>query len=308
MQIQSSNIYNLSANSITTSTLTAGGGSSIGDVTFNYHPKLKATAIDRATNPSSKLYKYFDFVDKNDLRLGVIGAFMGANGYYGTYLQGGNECGITVASNGTTTECSTSANIFRCNSLIATQLAGPLVVTGGDAATGVGNIQLDTNGQITAKGTTATLFGRSDGTNLYLGHGSYKLIVRGSETNLKYNNYSIPHIIETNSGSDHSSGGLAHKWTYMVTQTPLGKLYEEWGFSDYLTYNDNTNYYLYFQKTLKSYSDGTATITHGQYGASDCAAFDCTFDTTARAAIRQHRYSNSSDSYRFTYYVRGLIN
>lgn len=66
-------------------------------------------------------------------------------------------------------------------------MTGPLVISGGDAASGVGNIQLDTNGQITAKGTTATLFGRADGTNLYLGHGSYKLIVRGSETRPTYN-------------------------------------------------------------------------------------------------------------------------
>ena len=257
MQIQSSNICDLSANSITSTsanitTLTAGGGSKVGDVTFNSIIGVKSTSIDRAITPSSNEHKYFDFLDKNGLRLGVIGGVMRTDGYWGTYLQGGNECGIGCGSNGTSTKAWISASTTSMNALTCTSIAA--------------------SGAITQKG------------------------------------YSVPYIIETKSGSNHSSGGLAHKWTYMVTQTPLGKLYEEWGFSDYLTYNDNTNYYLYFQKTLKSYSDGTASITHGQYGASDCAAFDCTFDNTTRAAIRQHRYSNGSDSYRFTYYLRGLIN
>ena len=66
-------------------------------------------------------------------------------------------------------------------------LSGPLVVTGGDATSGVGNIQLDTNGQIIAKGTTSTLFGRNSAGSLLLGHISHALSIRGSATRPTYN-------------------------------------------------------------------------------------------------------------------------
>jgi hypothetical protein len=60
-------------------------------------------------------------------------------------------------------------------------MSGPLVLTGGDAATGVGNMQLDVDGQITAKGTTSTLFGRSNnGKSLLLGHSTHNLSIRGT--------------------------------------------------------------------------------------------------------------------------------
>ena len=66
-------------------------------------------------------------------------------------------------------------------------MAGPIVLSGGDATTGVGNIQLDTTGQITAKGTTQTLFGRTSASNLILGHSSHALTIRGSATRPTYN-------------------------------------------------------------------------------------------------------------------------
>lgn len=73
-------------------------------------------------------------------------------------------------------------------SLSGGTMTGPLVLTGGDAASGVGNMQLDTNGQITAKGTTATLFGKTSGSsNLLVGHSSHALLLRGSATRPTYN-------------------------------------------------------------------------------------------------------------------------
>lgn len=59
-------------------------------------------------------------------------------------------------------------------------LTGPIVISGGDKATGVGNIQFDIDGQITAKGTTKTLFGRNSASSLLLGHGTHSLSIRGT--------------------------------------------------------------------------------------------------------------------------------
>ena len=71
-------------------------------------------------------------------------------------------------------------------------MSGPLVITGGDAATGAGNIQLDTNGHILAKGTNSTLFGRNnDGNTLLVGHISHNLKFRGSSDVPTYNDSNI---------------------------------------------------------------------------------------------------------------------
>ena len=70
-------------------------------------------------------------------------------------------------------------------------MEGALVLTGGDAISGVGNMQLDTNGQITAKGTTSTLFGRNSATNLLVGHSSHSLTMRGSGSRPTYNGNNV---------------------------------------------------------------------------------------------------------------------
>ena len=66
-------------------------------------------------------------------------------------------------------------------------LTSALILSGGDAASGVANIQLDTDGQITAKNTTSTLFGRTNSSTLVVGHSSHTLTLRGSATRPKYN-------------------------------------------------------------------------------------------------------------------------
>lgn len=45
-------------------------------------------------------YKYFDYLDSNDNRMGVIGVSATSNNYYGTYMQAGNEGSIGIYSNG----------------------------------------------------------------------------------------------------------------------------------------------------------------------------------------------------------------
>lgn len=70
-------------------------------------------------------------------------------------------------------------------------LTSRLVLTGGDAVSGVANIQLDTNGQITAKDTTSTLFGRSSANTLLCGHSSHALTLRGSATRPTYNGNNV---------------------------------------------------------------------------------------------------------------------
>ena len=77
--------------------------------------------------------------------------------------------------------------ITSIDGLAGGQLTSALYLSGGDAASGVANIQLDTNGQMTAKGTTSTLFGRSNSTTLLVGHSSHALTLRGSATRPTYN-------------------------------------------------------------------------------------------------------------------------
>lgn len=66
-------------------------------------------------------------------------------------------------------------------------MTGPIVISGGDAVSGKGNIQLDSDGQITAKGTNSTLFGRTADDSLYLGHSSHNLTIRGKASRPTYN-------------------------------------------------------------------------------------------------------------------------
>ena len=69
-------------------------------------------------------------------------------------------------------------------------MSGPLVLTGGDAISGVGNMQLSDTGQITKQGTNATLFGMSEG-QLIIGHGNYNTKFRGKQTRPVYNNAEV---------------------------------------------------------------------------------------------------------------------
>lgn len=84
-------------------------------------------------------------------------------------------------------ENATPTQITSINGLAGGQLTSALYLAGGDAVSGAANIQLDTNGQMTAKGTTSTLFGRSNATTLLVGHSSHALTLRGSATRPTYN-------------------------------------------------------------------------------------------------------------------------
>lgn len=66
--------------------------------TFTGDNKVKTTRF--AANAGAGQYKYFDFLDKNNKRLGVVGAATAANSYYGTYMQAGNEGSLGIFSNG----------------------------------------------------------------------------------------------------------------------------------------------------------------------------------------------------------------
>lgn len=105
---------------------------------------------------------------------------------------------LTKTSNheGTIISLQTAINTHHHDStylkLLGGTMLGPIVLAGGEASSGVGNIQLDSDGQITAKGTTSTLFGRSNnGTDLLIGHSSYATKLRGSAANPTYNDINI---------------------------------------------------------------------------------------------------------------------
>lgn len=80
-----------------------------------------------------------------------------------------------------------TSHITSIDGLSGGTLTSAIILDGGDASSGVANMQLGTTGQITAQGTTHTLFGRSSSTNLLVGHGSYTLTMRGSATRPTYN-------------------------------------------------------------------------------------------------------------------------
>ena len=63
--------------------------------------KLKSTTIDKTVNPESNKYIYMDCLDKNNVRLGVVGSIQFPNGLYGSYLQAGNEGQIRILTDGT---------------------------------------------------------------------------------------------------------------------------------------------------------------------------------------------------------------
>ena len=69
-----------------------------GAKTFTGDNIVKTTSF--AANAGAGHYKFFDFLDKNNKRLGVVGAGTGANNYHGIYMQAGNEGGLGIYSNG----------------------------------------------------------------------------------------------------------------------------------------------------------------------------------------------------------------
>ena len=62
---------------------------------------IKSSSIDITSIPSSTQYSYLDFYDKNNQRLGVVGAFQFTTGEYGIYLQAGNVASLNIRTNGT---------------------------------------------------------------------------------------------------------------------------------------------------------------------------------------------------------------
>ena len=111
-------------------------------------------------------------------------------------------------------------------------LNAPLIVTGGDASSGVGNIQLDTDGNIIAKGTNSTLLGLSGG-NLLAGHSSYPLLLRGKNTRPTYNGTNMATVTDVNNVSllpdgTYSSGSITATGT-KLTAPCNGYLFVSWG-------------------------------------------------------------------------------
>lgn len=90
-------------------------------------------------------------------------------------------------------------------------MTGPLVLTGGDATSGVGNIQLSDNGQIIKQGTTSTLFGMSGG-SLIVGSQSYNTKLRGKQTRPVYNDKDV--AMYSDIPTDYATSGHNHDTVY----------------------------------------------------------------------------------------------
>lgn len=62
---------------------------------------LKNTEATIANPPNNVSWRYTDYTDNNNVRIGVIGSQINSNGWHGTYLQAGNEGNIHIITNGT---------------------------------------------------------------------------------------------------------------------------------------------------------------------------------------------------------------
>lgn len=86
-----------SGNTITTSYVATAGSSTLtGSIVYN----VKNSNTARGSKPSSTVFQYADYLDKDNNRVGVFGSQIKPDGYYGMYMQGGNEASIGVVSNG----------------------------------------------------------------------------------------------------------------------------------------------------------------------------------------------------------------
>ena len=63
--------------------------------------RIKSTAQDVTTAPSSTQYKYIDFYDKNNSRVGLVGSQIRSDGYFGMYFQAENKASLGVLTNTT---------------------------------------------------------------------------------------------------------------------------------------------------------------------------------------------------------------
>ena len=63
----------------------------------------KSSSADTTTTATNTTWhrQYEDYLDKNGKRLGVIGSVQTGDGYYGVYLQGGNQSSLNVLTDGT---------------------------------------------------------------------------------------------------------------------------------------------------------------------------------------------------------------
>lgn len=124
--------------------------------------------IDITSIPSSTKYSYIDFYDKNNQRLGVIGAFQFATGEYGIYLQAGNVSSMNIRTNGTNSYTSVATPPTSDNS---TQIATTAWVRQVAALKNLSNTTLTANralytngsGVVAASAVTSTELGYLDG-------------------------------------------------------------------------------------------------------------------------------------------------
>lgn len=61
---------------------------------------MQSNEIDLTTNPTSTKYRYTEYLDKNEKRIGIIGAKQRSSGYYGVYLQASNNAWFDITWNG----------------------------------------------------------------------------------------------------------------------------------------------------------------------------------------------------------------
>lgn len=175
----------------------------------NSRVKMKAPGIDISVKPSTTLYNYVDYMDKNNKRIGIFGAFQDALGNYGVYLQAGNQGNLNLITDGTnvfanaptppvydnSTQIATTAWV---RNAVGVQIGTIIAFAGSSAPTGY----LACNGAAVSRTTYSTLFkvigtrwGSGDGSTTFnlpnLNSGRF---LRGNSSAGGYNNAGLPNI------------------------------------------------------------------------------------------------------------------
>lgn len=215
-------------------------------------PIIKANSIDLTENPTTTQYKFVDFIDGNDTRIGVIGVQHSSTGKYGVYLQAGNfaTMGIrgtsasdveawapTPPSGDNSTKIATTAwvndKINAVNESISNLLNSKLSTIGGETGT---SFVLSSNGNNFYVHTTeGTVIGTSNET----------MILRGSSSNPMYigGNNNLQNIVLEKDLTDLKEFDWQYVTTYILNQTSDA-------YWSVIPNFDFENYDYYFESTL----------------------------------------------------------
>ena len=158
------------------------------------NPIQVKTGIDTTVTPTNNRYSMIEFVDKNNVRVGILGATQDVNGYYGVYMQAGNIGSIHLKTNGTSSYSSAPTPATGDNStkiattaFVNTLVPAGTVILSADTDTPAGYLYC--NGSAVSRTTyknlynaIGTTYGTGDGSTTFNlpNYSTYKFVTSGT--------------------------------------------------------------------------------------------------------------------------------